>query len=95
LDENDARYRFIESLFIETDQGERFKVPSRNLMHGKLLARHVAEGGTPYDAFGQHITATMEELHTLSRFVRAAKHREYQGETAEMVETAVRHYSDI
>jgi hypothetical protein len=95
LDENDARYRFIESLFIETDQGERFKVPSRNLMHGKLLARHVAEGGTPYDAFGQHITATMEELHTLSRFVRAAKHRNYQGETAEMVEAAVRHYSDI
>lgn len=95
LDENDARYRFIESLFIETDQGERFKVPSRNLMHGKLLARHVAEGGTPYDAFGQHITAMMEELHTLSRFVRAAKHRNFQGDTAELVEAAIRHYSDI
>ena len=95
LDENDARYRFIESLFIETDQGERFKVPSRNLMHGKLLARHVAEGGTPYDAFGQHITSMVEELHTMSRFVRAAKTKNYQGDTADLIETAIRHYSDI
>jgi hypothetical protein len=95
LDENDARFRYIESLFLETAEGERFKVPSRNLMHGRLLARHVAEGGTPYDAFGQHITEMVNELATLSKFVRAARHKDFSGPAAEMTEAAVRHYSDL
>ena len=95
LDENDARFRYIESLFLETAEGERFKVPSQNLMHGKLLARHVAEGGTPYDAFGQHITEMVNELATLSKFVRAARHKDFSGPAAEMTEEAVRHYSDL
>ena len=56
LGEGDARFRNIESLFVETADGERFRVPSRSLTHGKMLARHVAEGGTPYDRVGQHIT---------------------------------------
>jgi hypothetical protein len=72
LGEGDARYRAIESLFVETADGERFKVPSRSLTHGRMLARHIAEGGTPYDAFGQHITQIVAEMNTLSRFVRAA-----------------------
>jgi hypothetical protein len=95
LDENDARFRYIESLFLETAEGERFKVPSRNLMHGRMLARHVAEGGTPYDAFGRHITEMVSELGTLSKFVRAARHRDFAGPAADMVEAAVKHYSDL
>lgn len=95
LDEDDARFRYIESIFLETAEGERFKVPSRNLMHGRMLARHVAEGGTPYDAFGQHITEMVMELATLSKFVRAARHKDFSGPAADMVEAAVKHYSDL
>ena len=92
LGEGDARFRNIESLFVETADGERFRVPSRSLTHGRLLARHVAEGGTPYDRFGQHISEMMAEMATMSRFVRAANSRPFEGEAQAMVESAVRHY---
>ena len=95
LDEGDARYRAIESLFVETADGERFKVPSRNLTHGRMLARHVAEGGTPYDAFGQHINQMVGEMNTLARFIRASKNRDFQDEAKSLVESAVRHYTDL
>ena len=95
LGEGDARYRAIESLFVETADGERFKVPSRSLTHGRMLARHISEGGTPYDAFGQHITEMVREMATLSRFVRAARGKEFNESAQEMIEAAVRHYSDL
>jgi hypothetical protein len=95
LGEGDKRYRHIENLFVETADGERFRVPSRSLMHGKMLARHVAEGGTPYDAFGQHITEMVAEMATMSRFVRAARGRAFEGEAAAMTESAVRHYQAL
>ncbi len=95
LGEGDARFRHIESLYVENAEGERFRVPSRSLTHGRMLARHVAEGGTPYDAFGIHITEIVDEMKTLSNFVRAARHRAYTGEAAHMVEAAIRHYADL
>ena len=95
IKEGEARYRAIESLFVETADGERFRVPSRSLMHGRMIARHCAEGGTPYDAFGNHINEVVSEMATLARFIRAAKHKPFTGEAAELVEAAVRHYSDL
>lgn len=95
LGESDKRYRNIDSLFIETADGERFKVPSRSLAHGKMLARHVAEGGNPYDTFGQHIGEVVSEMNVLRKFVRAAQNKQFNGPASEMCETAVRHYNDL
>ncbi len=95
LEEGDARYRNIDSIYVETADGEVFKVPSRSLTHGRMLARHIAEGGNPYDAFGQHINELMTEMSTLSSFVRAAQHKGYDGSAAHMVEAAIRHYRDL
>jgi hypothetical protein len=95
LQEGEPRYRAIESLFVETAAGERFRVPSRNLMHGRMLARHIAEGGTPYDAFGQHINTVMEELMTLSRFVRASRGRDLSEDAQALTQEAQRHYHDL
>jgi hypothetical protein len=95
IKEGEARYRAIESLFVETADGERFRVPSRSLMHGRMIARHCAEGGTPYDTFGNHINEIVSEMATMARFIRAAKHKPFTGEAAELVEAAVRHYSDL
>jgi hypothetical protein len=64
-------------------------------MHGRMIARHVAEGGNPYDAFGQHINEMVEEMHTLANFVRASKNKNYDGDATHMVESAVRHYADL
>lgn len=95
LGEGDARFRYIESLFVETADGERFRVPTRSLTHGKMLARHCAEGGTPYDAFGQHINEIISEMNVLNKFIRAARHKDYDGSAAHMLESAVRHYGDL
>ena len=95
LDEGDKRYRNIESIFVETGDGERFKVPSRSLMHGKMLARHVSECGNPYDAFGQHIGEVVAEMNILRKFVRASRNKQFDGPAGEMCETAIRHYNDL
>jgi len=95
LAEGEPRYRAIESLFVETADGERFRVPSRSLAHGRMLARHVAEGGRPYDTFGQHITNIVNEINTLGRFIRASRNRRFEGPAAGMVEAAVKHYGDL
>jgi hypothetical protein len=95
LGESDKRYRNIESIFVETGDGERFKVPSRSLAHGKMLARHVAEGGNPYDAFGQHIGEVVAEMNILRKFVRAAQHKGFAGDAGKMCETAILHYNEL
>lgn len=95
LAEGEPRYRAIESLFVENAQGERFRVPSRNLMHARMLARHVAEGGTPYDAFGQHINTVMEELVILNRFIRASRGPSLSEDAQAITAEAGRHYHDL
>lgn len=95
LGEGDKRFRHIESIFVETADGERFKVPSCSTMHGKMLARHVSEGGNPYDTFGQHITEIVTEMATLAKFVRATKHKNFAGNAKDLAETAIRHYTDL
>jgi hypothetical protein len=95
LGEGEARFRNVESLFIETDEGERFKLPFTKMVGGRAMARHVSEGGTPYDAFGQHIAEIVSEMNTMSKFVRAAKSKKFSGSANEMIESAVRHYSDL
>jgi len=95
LGEGDKRYRNIESIFVETSDGERFKVPNRSLMCGKMLARHVSEGGNPYDAFGQHIGEVVAEMNILRKFVRASKNRQFDGPAGEMCETAILHYNAL
>jgi len=95
LGEGEARFRNVESLFIETEEGERFKLPFTKMVGGRAMARHVSEGGTPYDAFGQHIAEIVAEMNTMAKFVRAAKSKQFSGEAGAMVESAVRHYSDL
>jgi hypothetical protein len=95
LGEGEARFRAIESLFVETADGERFRVPSRSLAHGRMLERHIAEGGNPYDAFGQHINEIVSEMSVLSRFLRASKNRNFTGNVDQVVSEAVRHYQAL
>ena len=70
LEDSDPRYRFVQELFVETPSGERFKLPFKNLNAGKAMARHVSEGGTPYDSFGQHIHSMVKEMNSITHFVR-------------------------
>ena len=97
IGEGEQRFRNIASLFVENAQGERFRMPFESIAGAKAMARHVSEGGTPYDAFGQYISETINEIKTLGKFVRASRSNAFaQNEQAlGIVEDAVKHYSDL
>jgi hypothetical protein len=86
LGEDEARFRYIESLFVETAEGERYKLPFTKLSGGRAMLEHVRTGGRPYDIRGQHITGIVEELNVLSRFRRANQGQIFEGDTAHLVE---------
>jgi hypothetical protein len=95
LGEDDARFRYVESLYVETSDDQRFRLPFTNLIGGRAMARHVSEGGTPYDTFGQHISEIVKEMNILNKFVRASKNKQFDTAAADLAETAVRHYQDL
>lgn len=63
-----GRTQHISSIYIESAEGERFKYPYRHIAGARAMARHVAEGGKPFDDFGSHITGLSEELNKLRKF---------------------------
>jgi len=95
LGENDKRFRYVESLFIETADQERFRLPFKSLSAGRAMLEHVRSGGRPYDVRGNHITEIVREMAVLSRFNRAQHHRVYEGVTQELVESARQYYQNL
>lgn len=63
-----GRTQHIQSIYIESAEGERFKYPYRHLNGARAMARHVSEGGVAYDEFGKHIVGLSEELNKLRQF---------------------------
>ena len=95
LGENDARFRYVESLYIETADGERFKLPFTKLSGGRAMLEHVRQGGKPYDPRGQHIVGIVEELNLLSRFRRANHGQIFEGDTGQLVEETNTYYENL
>jgi hypothetical protein len=95
LGEDEARFRYVESLFIETAEGERYKLPFKNLTAGKAMLEHVRNGGRPYDIRGQHIAEMVSELTVLSRFRRANHGKLLEGDTATLVEQTNAYYQNL
>jgi hypothetical protein len=69
-----ARSRKIKNLFIQNEEGERFKFPFIYLPGARAMQRHVANGGLPYDPIGENIIKTCEEILKLGDFGRKVKH---------------------
>jgi hypothetical protein len=63
-----GRTQKIGAIYVENADGERFKYPFKHLNGARAMARHVSEGGKPYDDFGKHITGLSEELANLKKF---------------------------
>ncbi len=68
LEDTTNRTTKIDKIFIESNEGEKFKYPFKHLTGARAMARHVSEGGTPYDDFGKHIIGLSEELVNLNKF---------------------------
>ena len=63
-----GRTMHIESIYVESAEGERFKYPFKHLNGARALAEHIKAGGNPYDSIGQHITSLSEEMAQLRKF---------------------------
>ena len=68
-----GRSQHIDSIYIESAQGERFKYPYKHLNGARAMAVHVAAGGNLYDSIGNYITGLSEELAELRRFKNYTK----------------------
>jgi hypothetical protein len=95
LGEEDKRFRYVESLFIETADQERFRLSFKSLAGGRAMLEHVRQGGRPYDVRGNHITEIVSEMAVLSRFNRAQHNRVFEGVTQELVESARQYYQNL
>jgi hypothetical protein len=83
-----GRAQKIGAIYVESSEGERFKYPYRHLSGARAMARHVSEGGKPYDDFGKHIVGLSEELAKLRKF------KTYMGRSSVMAET-LEGYMDV
>jgi len=84
VDENipGDRTRNINSLYIENQEGERFKYPVIHLAGARAMARHVANGGAPHDDFGKHIVGVSEQIAQLNSFSRYAANKDQLNDSA-------------
>ena len=56
--EQEILLAFILKVKMEKD----LSIPMKHINGARAMARHVAEGGNPYDDFGKHIIVLSEEL---------------------------------
>jgi len=77
-----ARSRQIQSLYIENEDGERFKYPITHLAGARAMQRHVANGGRPHDEFGEHIVKTSEDIAKLNSFSRYVSNKDQLNDNA-------------
>lgn len=93
--EGEARFRHIESIFVETTDGERYRLPSRSLTHARAMLEHVRAGGRPWDERGQHINHVVEQLKILSQFRRAHQGKLFEGDAAELISETDNYFSAL
>lgn len=88
-----SRARNIHAIFLETHDGERFKLPENSLKLARAMARHMSEGGSMNDEFGSHILDIAQECSKLRSFKRSMKTRTFEDtETQHMVEAAFEYH---
>jgi hypothetical protein len=63
-----GRTMHIDSIYIESSSGERFRYPHKHLNGARAMAMHIAHGGNSYDQIGTHISSLSEELSKLRQF---------------------------
>ena len=97
LEETDQRFRYIERIFLETSEGERFQAPTNKPSRARMFARHIAEGGAYRDDRWSHLQEICEDLDALGGFVRAThnKHQQFNESAQRMISEAVEKYTQL
>ena len=95
MSEDEQRFRHVEKIFIENMQGERFLAPTVKPGVARLYARHIAEGGRPYDDRWNHLNSLVEEYTKMAGFVRATRGNQFNEEAQRLVNEGVNHYLSL
>ena len=91
-----ARTRHISALFVENQEGERFKYPFIHLAGARAMQRHVANGGLPYDSLGKNIISMSEQIAQLKSFGNYVVRNDLMNsETNSIVERSSQALNDI
>lgn len=91
-----ARTRRIHRIYVENTQGERFLMPFTSLRGARAMARHVVQGGNPYDATGTGVSNAVAEAVSLSKFLRRTLSKQYEDITAVgMIESARHRLAEV
>jgi hypothetical protein len=73
----------IRSIYVENNQGERFRLPINSESYARALVPHLESGGNIYDAYGTHVRKLVQEKLDLERFSRYGRRAEYLGESGQ------------
>jgi len=95
IEEGEQRFRNIAKIFVENTNGERFLIPTKRPGLARVYARHIAEGGTPYDERGKHITSLVEEYTKMAGFVRATRNGQFNESAQQLVNEGINHYQNL
>jgi len=95
IEEGEQRFRNVARIFVENTDGERFLLPTNRPGIARVYARHIAEGGTPYDERGKHITSLVEEYNQMAGFVRATRNGQFNESTQSLVNEGISHYTNL
>jgi hypothetical protein len=95
LEETDQRYRYVDKIFVENAEGERFLLPTKKPSVGYVYARLIAEGGNPYDERGKHIAQLSEDIAKLGGFIRATKNKQFNEGVDTVIYEAAQKYLEL
>ena len=91
-----ARTRNISALFVENQDGERFKYPFIHLSGARAMQRHVANAGVPYDDIGKSIINMSEQIAQLKSFNNYVVRNDLMNfETNNIVERSQQQLNDL
>lgn len=95
IEEGEQRFRNIEKIFIENAIGERILAPTNKPGLARIYARHIAEGGKPYDERWDHISKLCEEYGKMAGFVRATRNGQFNESAQALVSEGINHYTKL
>ena len=95
IEEGEQRYRNINRIFLENQEGERYLLDTKKPGIARVYARHIAEGGKVNDDRWNHVHSLCEEYSKMSGFVRATRNGQFNESAQSLVNEGIAHYQSL
>jgi phage terminase small subunit len=95
IEEGEQRYRNINRIFLENQEGERYLLDTKKPGIARVYARHIAEGGKVNDDRWNHVHSLCEEYSKMAGFVRATRNGQFNESAQSLVNEGIAHYQSL